>query len=123
LRGLHGLNPRNLRNPRQEFLPEEHSSVIKNLEIEELFAKGLGDGDGDNFSAAQGRHLAELFVADQLDGFQADARGEHAIGRSRSAAALDVTENGDAGFNPGELFDPSAEPVADPAQLFVAEVI
>ena len=52
-----------------------------------------------------------------------EARGEHAVERRRRAAALDVAEHRRARLEAGALLDLALEPLADPAEPRVAELV
>ena len=54
---------------------------------------------------------------------RAEARGQHAVERGRRAAALDVAEHGGARLEAGALLDLALEPLADPAEPLVAELV
>src|ERR1700733_12924316 len=58
---------------------------------------------------------------DRIHGADAEARREDAVIGARGAAALDVTENGDAGFEARDLLDLLGERGADAAEALVAE--
>src|SRR5439155_14286416 len=70
-----------------------------------------------------GDHAVEPAGGDEIDGMDAEGRGDQAIGRVRLAAALDVTEHGDAGFGPGPLGELLAEQLADAAQRGAAAAV
>ena len=52
-----------------------------------------------------------------------EAGGQHAVERGRRAAALDVAEHGGARLEAGALLDLALEPLPDPAEPRVAELV
>ena len=68
-------------------------------------------------------HATEPPVVDEVGGPEAESRREDPIARCRDPAALDVSEHGDAGLEPGSLLDLTSQGVADSTQDDVAELI
>jgi len=60
--------------------------------------------------AARGHHHAVVFVVDEVGGGAAQARGQYAVRGAGCAAALDVAENGHAGFKLGEFLQMLGQP-------------
>ena len=59
----------------------------------------------------------------EIRGLEAKTRGEDAIARRRGAAALDVTEHGDTGLEPGALLDVASERTTDTSEDDVPELV
>ena len=84
-------------------------------------ARGLGQRDGDDIVAAQGRHHAVARRQGELGGEQAVARREHAVVGGRRAAALQVAERRHARLEAGHLLERVGELLADAAEAHVPE--
>src|SRR5437763_1400949 len=91
-------------------LSEEDFGDAVNLFVERLdFPNGIVERHGDDFAPAERDHLAPLLFENQLEGPDAETRGEHAIKSRRRAAALDVAEVRVARVNAGLVFDLARE--------------
>ena len=62
-------------------------------------------------------------VVDGIDGLDAEPGGQHPVVGGGRTAALDVSEDRDAGLEPGALLDLLLQGVADPAETLVAELV
>src|ERR1019366_6402671 len=67
--------------------------------------------------AAQGDHVPELALVDQVRGRDADARAEDAVEQGRSAAALHVADDGRARLDAGLGLDDLRQALGDAASL------
>ena len=67
--------------------------------------------------------LPQSPVVGGVDRREAEAGREHAVAGGRGAAALDVAEHRGAGLEPGPRLDLALEPVPDPAEARVAELV
>src|SRR5581483_8185382 len=76
----------------------------------------VADGNGDDVVAAEGDHVAELPLGDQVDHRDAVAGGEEAVHRDRDSAALDVAEDATARVLEASHLELVAEPAPDAAQ-------
>src|SRR4029079_10734886 len=74
---------------------------------------------------AQRCHLPEVALLDQVCRLQPEARREDPVAGGGGAAALDVTEHGDARLVAGAALDLDAEPLADAAlrEQLVTELV
>ena len=68
-------------------------------------ADGLVDVYRNHVRAAQGNHLAEVFLLHALRRPDAQTGGQDAVKRAGRAAALNMAGHGRAGFDAGALFD------------------
>src|SRR5712671_3888906 len=76
-------------------------------------ADGVGHIDGNDRVSMQSDHHAETSSGNQVDGSDAEARGQDAIEGRGSASALNVSEHADAHFFFGTNGDGVADQVAD----------
>src|SRR5205823_8889768 len=81
--------------------------------------------DRDHVLAAQRGHLPERACVDQVCRLEAEAGGEDPVVGGGGAAALDVTEDGDACLEPGPVLDLLTQPFADATlrEQLVAELV
>ncbi len=84
---------------------------------------GVGQGNRDDFVAAQRHHLAELSLVHHVDGADSIARPENAVECRRRAAALRMAQHHGAGFKFGALLDLLRKHLSNAAQALVAEFI
>src|SRR5260221_13426874 len=83
----------------------------------------IGEWHVDDPAVLPGDHAVEAAGRDEIDGMDAKGRGNQPIGRIRLAAALDVAEDGDAGFGAGPASELLAEELADAAERCAATAV
>src|SRR3954462_12055648 len=105
-------------------LSEEHLGYRVERRVHRLQLRGcLAERHRDDLVSSQRRHLSELALVDHVGGLHAEAGGEDAVEGGRSAAALDVAEDRDAGLVAGLRLDQVRELLPDAAQAHVAELV